>query len=111
MQILNLSVYGRDCTEDVAANKIGESNQIDSLTEYIAEIVLEHKDAFPENGTHNRHSNSLPHFMKHINLKIISFRKNPVSPYYSSSQPIAIPSKEEYKNMFSMEIIPPPPKA
>ena len=111
MQILNLSVYGMDSNDDLKDNTIGEYNQMDSLVEYVTEIILDYKNAFPENGAHNHHS-GLSHQMKHITIKMISFKKkNAPQVSYCSTHSVIIPSKEEYKNMFSREVIPPPPKA
>jgi hypothetical protein len=104
-------VYGRDYSDEVKTNNIGELNQIDSLTEYVAEIVLDHKNAFPENGANSHHTSAPGHLAKHISIKMVSFKKIAVLSFSRSSQPINIPSKEEYKNMFSREIVPPPPKA
>ena len=110
LQILNVSVYSKDVDTDAKDNTIGEVNQIDSVTEFVAEIILDHKNAFPEDGAHNRRSGS-SHQMKHISLKIISFpKRNPTQPSCFSLRPTAILSKEEYRYLFFSEIIPPPPK-
>jgi hypothetical protein len=112
LQILNLSVYSGDIDVLAASNNqktIGEYNQIDFLIEYVAEIMLDHKDAFPENGVHNH--NNFSHQMKHICIKIINFKKVPdISSHLIAS---ALPTnlKEDYKYLFSSKIIPPPPKA
>jgi hypothetical protein len=110
LQILNLSVYGRDCQQDLKKNTIGELNEIDSLAEYVAEIILDHKNAFPENGP-NSHQSHTTHLMKHPGFNIITFRKNTEIKRYCVISPITIPTKEEYKYLFARKIIPPPPKA
>lgn len=111
--MLNLSVYGRDFVSYTQKNTIGETNQIDSLLEYITEIILHHKDAFPENGTHN-HPTRNSHQLKHNNINLnvlISVRKNPEINRYCDITSMHIPSKEDYKYLFEREVIPPPPKA
>lgn len=110
VQILNLSVYGRDIVETAPSNSIGELNQIDSMIEYVAEIILDHKNAFPENGTHN-HQSHTSHQMKHASFSMISFRKNTEIKRFCKTVNIHIPSKEDYKYLFAREINPPPPKA
>jgi hypothetical protein len=113
LQILNLSVYSGDfdifSTTDTQKT-IGEYNQIDFLIEYVAEIVLDHKDAFPENGVHNHH-NSLVHQMKHICIKINNYKRNSDVDYCDISSSVPVSLKTEYKYLFANEIIPPPPKA
>jgi len=105
-------VYSGDIDVLAASNNqkiIGEYNQIDFLIEYVAEIMLDHKDAFPENGVHNH--NNFSHQMKHICIKIINFGRICDAPSYCSSSSTQTPLKEEYKYLFSSKIIPPPPKA
>jgi len=109
-QILNLSVYGRNNEIDITSNTIGELNQIDSLVEYVSEIILDYKNAFPENGSHN-HQSHTSHQLKHAGFNLIAFRKNTEITYYRSASSVPILSKEEYKYLFAREIIPPPPKA
>jgi len=113
VQILNLSVYARDFVPPAQNNAIGETNQIDSLIEYVAEVVLDYKNAFPENGAHN-HQSHTSHQLKHGNISfnlLIGVRKSSEIKRYSAFTNVHIPSKEDYKYLFEREIIPPPPKA
>ncbi|HWB25335.1 MAG TPA: hypothetical protein VG738_07635 [Chitinophagaceae bacterium] len=110
LQILNLSVYERYNEQNNPRHTIGEPNQIDSMIEYVAEIILNHQNAFPENGAHNRQSNS-SHTLKHANFTLITFRKPSGIKRYGLISTINIPLKQEYKYLFAREIIPPPPKA
>ena len=112
LQILNLSVYGGEIDADSIAappNTIGEVNQIDFLIEYISEIILDHKNAFPEDGAHNNHSN-LTHLLKHIPLKLTSNGKDKEPPYSIIGSPSPIPFQKVYKYLFLKQINPPPPK-
>lgn len=111
LQVLNLSVYGRDCVDVSKNNAIGEYNQMDSLAEYVTEILLDYKNVFPENGGHNRRS-SMPHQLKHVTIKMVSIKKR----LFEQPCPIATTAAtttftEDYKYLFSSEITPPPPKA
>lgn len=113
MQILNLSVYGGDFDANFSPathNNIGEFNQIDSLIEYVAEIMLDHKNAFPENGSHNPNSKS-SHQIKHASIKMIDFKKNTEPPFYCSANSLSNFFNEDYKKLILKEINPPPPKA
>jgi len=113
VQILNLSVYAHEFVSYAKGNTIGETNQIDSLIEYVAEVVLDYKNAFPENGTLT-HPTRTSHQLKHSNVSfnlLISVRKNTEIKRYCGITNIHIPSKEDYKYLFEREIIPPPPKA
>ena len=91
-------------------NTIGEVNQIDFLIEYIAEIMLDHKNAFPENGAHNHHSN-LTHLLKHIPLKLPVSAKDKIFACSIIAAPSPVPYQEVYKYLFLKQINPPPPKA
>ncbi len=113
VQILNLSVYGGDFDPNTGTahqNKIGEFNQIDSLVEYVAEIVLDHKDAFPEDGNHNPHSRS-SHQLKHSIIKMVDFSRKTEMPFYCTSTDAPEASTNDYKKIILREINPPPPKA
>jgi len=113
VQILNLSVYGGDYDPNTSVahqNKIGEFNQIDSLVEYVAEIVLDHKDAFPEDGNHNPHSRS-SHQFKHTVIKMVDFSRKAEMPFYCTMANIPEASTNDYKKIILREINPPPPKA
>ena len=113
IQILNLSVYGADFDCGLSSQheiKIGEFNQIDSLVEYVAEIVLDHKNAFPENGSHNPNSKS-SHQIKHSSIKMIDFRKHTEQPFYYTVVTLPEIFNEDYHKLILQEINPPPPKA
>ncbi|HVX52830.1 MAG TPA: hypothetical protein VHB48_21905 [Chitinophagaceae bacterium] len=112
VQILNLSVYNLDGATRESRNTLGEPNQIDSMVEYVTEIVLDHHNAFPENGTHNnRQSHTQHQQLKHESIHMISFRKAEEILRYCSISSIPITSKQDYKYLFAREITPPPPKA
>lgn len=109
IQILNLSVYGMMYHENGRENALGDVNQIDSMAEYITEIILDCHNAFPENGRHDHQAHNQHQLGHEINM--IHCRKNVEMTRYSTTSFITIPSKKEYKYLFSREINPPPPKA
>jgi len=108
VQILNLSVYGKSFREN---DITGGTNQIDSMVEFVTEIVLDHKNAFPENGPHNNHQSHTNHQLKYQGFNLINFRKSSEIKRYCVIITIPVPSKEDYKYLFAREINPPPPKA
>lgn len=113
IQILNLSVYGRDCDDDCLelSATIGDVNEMDSITEYVAEVLLDQKNLFPESGHHNRRS-GMPHQAKHIVFKMVSIKRRQFEqPFYFTSAKAKILSKVDYKYLYAREITPPPPKA
>lgn len=110
MQILNLSVYG-SAFQQIELTRTGKvemkMNQIDSFTEFVAEIVLSHKDAFPEQG--NNHTKNDSKIIKNIPFQL----------FYKSDQAkevVEIPSSishnshfiDNYRFLFIKEFNPPP---
>ena len=113
LQILNLSVYGGDLDINFdysQQNNIGEFNQIDSLIEYVTEIVFDYKNAFPENGSHNPNSKS-SHQLKHFNIKMVAFKRTFEQPIYSIVINMPEIFNDTYTKLILKEINPPPPKA
>ncbi len=113
MQIINLSVYGADFEGGMPMQQqlqIGEVNQIDSLVEFVTEIILNHKNAFPENGSHNPNSKS-SHQLKHSSIKMIAISRHTEQPVYYTSIKLPNLFKEDYNKLILKEINPPPPKA
>lgn len=108
IQILNLSICVQDFKELPAKHSIGEFNEINSVVEYVAEIILEHDNAMPE-GKHSSHKDLQAH--KHID-----FKKAPVSKPANMQNEIAAainysyPIKDSYSFLYYKEINPPPPK-
>lgn len=108
VQILNLSVYGKSFHTSELTN---ESNQIDSMVEYLAEVVLDFKNVFPENGSTHNHQTHTNHQLKHESIKLVNVRKNAEVKAYCATVIKTYPVKEDYKYLFAREINPPPPKA
>ena len=111
-QILNQSFDAIDFQPIYTANAIEDFNDINSATEYISEIILGNKDAFPEFETTNNSQNKAAQSLKHVNLKLfqpqtISFIPNTFVTVVS----FAYPLDETYTFLFSKDINPPPPSA
>ena len=72
LQILNVSIYAQDI--DMLSQKMlsRTSNEINSIAEYIGEVILKHANAFPEypNDGHKDLQ-----FSKHIDLNLFSFQQ------------------------------------
>lgn len=110
LQVLNLGLYAQDF-ENIAKDKNGnEPNIINSVTEYIAEVLMHKENAFPEKKESPNQSNShdnlikfqpfkivINHNIHKLNLLAEAERK------YNSFEPFF------YTN-FSPDIIAPPPK-
>ncbi|WP_153797433.1 hypothetical protein [Foetidibacter luteolus] len=112
MQIINIGLYAQDFKPMTAATPGEETNIINSITEYIAESVLQKANSFPEkrNGPHNQsHKHHLS--IKQHNIKLIN-RENHLQPIQSLSVAVAVSANAQtpYHN-FVRDITPPPPKA
>lgn len=109
LQILNLSTDAIDF-HPMASVSISEFNDLNSITEYISEIVLEHVNAFPESeqGTNNKTQN-----IKHVDIKIYkpTDLALDLNTHYQMLVSYIFPLDETDSYLFSKEIIPPPPKA
>lgn len=112
VQILNLSVYAGDFDQLHFINhkhSIGNFNEVDSLAEYITEIVLDYKNAFPENGAHNE-SNGHSIVFKHVSFKLITPSQPVLLTAYRESVLLPFQFNEQYRFLYFKEINPPPPK-
>ncbi len=112
LQILNQSIDAIDFHPIYAVNAIEDFNDINSATEYISEIILGNKDAFPEFQTKNSGHHKAAQSLKHVNIKLfqpqtIAFTPNTFVTVVS----FAYPLDETYSFLFSKDITPPPPKA
>lgn len=112
MQILNLSIYMQDF-EPLKTHRhtIGEINEINSIVEYVAEVVLQHKGALPEYKQQNNDHNALQ-LHKHAPVKMITFDDlQPKRAFDVARCTYIHPLNETYQFLFFREINPPPPKA
>ncbi len=110
LQVLNLGLYAQDF-ENIAKDKNGnEPNIINSVTEYIAEVVMHKENAFPEKKESPNQSNSHDNLIKFQPFKIT---------ISSNFDKLSLLAKAEHKynsfvlsiyTNFSPDIIAPPPK-
>lgn len=110
IQIINLSIDGVDFQPMASKVVIADFNYLNSLTEYVSEIVLGHKDAFPE--FQKESSSSKSQIIKHLSLKLFQHENlvNKTS-YPVKGTSFIVPLTEDYKFCYFREINPPPPKA
>lgn len=112
LQILNLSVYGSEYTQrfiDKNGRTESAKNQIDCLAEYVAEVILDHRDAVPEHkGNHTKND------QKVLKTQIQLFAQNNTElRAYKMQHPIIVKYSyynNQYDYLFYKEINPPPPK-
>lgn len=112
LQILNLSVYGSEYTQqfvDASGHSATAQNQIDCLAEYVAEVVLDHRNAMPEHkGNHTKNNQKI------IKTQIQLFAQNNFeAPACKIFYPVVVKYSHynnQYNYLFCKEINPPPPK-
>ncbi len=107
-QIMNFGLFAQDFQPLADSSISPELNIINSLYEYVAEVVLDHKDAVPEN---NKHPQKDLQAHKHIQYKLITISK----PQTLSDTQLVYNNKptslvKGYNYLFCKDIYPPPPK-
>jgi len=110
IQIINLSIDAVEFQPIAATIVIEDFNYFNSLTEFVAEVVMGNKDAFPE--FQRESSSSKSQIVKHLSVKL--FQQDHFAcqtPYIIQSASFIVPLTEEYQFRFFKEINPPPPKA
>ena len=108
-QILNLSTDAINFQPFQTSN-LTEFNDLNTITEYVAEVVLGHKNFFPESAKQDHHKQNQA--QKHITVKLY----NPLSAYIPLQSAeyrdqFQIPADDNNLCFFSRDINPPPPKA
>lgn len=71
-QILNLGIDAIDFQPLQSSASLGDFNYMNSLTEYVSEIMLGHKDVFPEFQKESPSSKS--QCIKHYSIKLFELR-------------------------------------
>lgn len=107
LQVLNLSTNAIEFQPFHTSN-LYEFNDLNSIAEYVTEVVLKHYNAFPEFG---QQPSSKSQVEKHISFKLsvpspftLLVKKEQASIQYSDT------IKDTYRYLFFKEINPPPPK-
>ena len=108
LQIMNMSVNAIDFTP-IASTDIHDFNDLNTFTEYFAEVVFGHINAFPESIHKEQKQTQL---QKHITVKLVT---NPPAFHVSAGSDLNAgylsPRNENGTLAYSREINPPPPKA
>jgi hypothetical protein len=110
LQVLNQSIDAVEFQPLLAANYIGNFNDLNSGAEYISEILLGCKNLFPEYDRKTGSKQSQSH--KHVTVKMfqpVAYKVETATFIVHTS--FAYPLDEHYYFQFSKEINPPPPKA
>ncbi len=109
IQLINLTIQAHPANEVMLTNSYQDENRIDNAVEYVLEILLEKKDAIPE----DKHQKQ-DHFFhcKAIDFKLVVPQYNAIAPTLTvveMRKPFS--NYKVYSYQFSTEINPPPPKA
>ena len=109
LQIINLSIDAVEFQPLEAAITIGDFNYLNSMTEYVSEVIMGIKDAFPE--FQNQSSSSKSQIVKHLSIKLFENNSIIQAPaIYRQNISYSVPLNESYTYLFLKEINPPPPK-
>ena len=108
IQVLNLSSNSIDF-QPIQATNLSEFNELNTVTEYFAEVVLGHKNAFPESKEKKQKQSSI---QKNGSVKLY----NPssavcITPRTVTQSVFCMPADDNDTRSMSREINPPPPKA
>jgi hypothetical protein len=108
LQILNGGLFMQDF--QYISSSICDENVINSVVEYVSEVVLHKQNAMPEYGNNEHNKDLQP--QKHFALKIVEIK----TPSLVVDLPVAeaklnAPFMESYYFQFCKEINPPPPRA
>ncbi|MGN6214683.1 hypothetical protein [Parafilimonas sp.] len=108
LQILNISIYAQDINWLQQKQTLSYHNEINTIAEYIGEVILKHHNQFPEypNDGHKDFQ-----FSKHIDLKDFSLQPFKPKAAMPLNKDFIFPYKIDYSFLFFKEINPPPPKA
>lgn len=108
MQILNIGLYSQNIPTTISESRM-EQNIINSITEYIAEVVLKKADAFPEN-TNNNQDNNDTFFVKMWAFNLFNETATEINFYDTKViKSYSVLTNQKITN-YEAEIIPPPPK-
>ena len=111
IQIMNLSIDARPENEVLLKNSSKDMNRIDNAVEYVFEIVLNDKDAIPENTTGPKDERVPVQFHKGEIFKAVAYTDLPsYTPVVTETAIVRLPHIQGYFYQYCTEINPPPPK-
>ncbi len=109
LQILNAGFFVQDFQELTPASSLNDYNEINSIVEFVSEVVLEQVNSIPEV---NNNSNKDLQSQKHFNYKIVEVKEPKII------VPVLVAHKTHTNKFappfylsFCKDIISPPPKA
>ena len=109
LQIINMGLFVQDFQYNISSS-ICDQNVINSVVEYVSEVVLNKTNSMPEYDTNNHNKDLQIH--KHAPIKLMEFEAHSfavtVSPHIVVSN---APLIQNYCFQFCKEINPPPPKS
>jgi hypothetical protein len=108
--VMNTGLYAQNFQ---VATLDGQSfNIINSVTEYIAEVILQKQNAFPEDGKSNPHQQQKHHLhvKAHVVKEVCENKLTQNIKFTPIAETISSSSAYIY-NSYTVEITPPPPKA
>jgi hypothetical protein len=107
-QILSLGLFVQDFEAMATSAVSPEVNIINTIDEFIAEVVLQHQNAVPEPKEHSKKDIQIH---KHADYKVNEIIRPSVTPVTPTSSSTTLSSfTEQYDYQFFEDIIPPPPK-
>jgi len=110
LQVLNIGLFVQDFQQlPSSSSSISENNIINSVFEYVSEVVFENVNAVPE---HNNNADKNFQTNKHFTIKMVQLKQYKLtinSFAFISKQ--NFPLTDTYSYLFFNEINPPPPKA
>ena len=105
--VINQSIDEIEFQPLIVNGNIENFNDLNSAVEYISEIVLGHKDLFPEYQKNSNHKQSSTY--KHVYPKSFNHYEALVIPFQQNVEMnFTYPLDEKYSFLFSKEIIQPP---
>ena len=108
IQVLNVSVYPELLQWYRTDNPSNLANEMDSIVEYVTEIVFGHTNAFPEYA--HKHHKDLQVHKQVVNLYSEELANN--NPELQFIQPsLEGTAPDQYSYQYYSELNPPPPKA
>lgn len=109
LQVINMGLFAQDFQFNISPTSISYDNVINSMVEYVSEIVLNHINAMPEN---NNASNKDMQAGKHFAFKMVELKTQTLLVHVPvTKEKVNYPLSVSSHIQFCKEITPPPPKA
>ena len=110
LQILNMSFFVQDFQQlATGSSSISDNNVINSVVEYVSEVLLQKVNAVPE---HNNNADKDLQANKHFGVKMVKHEQQTFSTTaFTNTLHHKYPFIDPYSYHFFSEINPPPPKA